>query len=68
MALANFLVIFVQNIFVKKKNWAKKSLFWQFLKYTIFSQKSDYLNRIPCGIPFLEMYTFIYFTLLVFKL
>ena len=52
--------------------WSKfsKSLFWWFLKNTIFSQKSDYLNRFLVKFPFLEMYmyTFIYLTLLVLKL
>ena len=51
-----FLVIFVQKYFfilVKKKGGgAKKSLFWQFLKNMIFSQKSDYLNRFLVKLPF----------------
>ena len=44
---------------LKKKIGAKKSLFWRFLKNTIFSQKSDYLDRFLNEIPFLEIYTFI---------
>ena len=38
------LVTFVQKYFflpLLKKIWAKKSLFWRFLKHTIFSQKCD---------------------------
>ena len=35
-----------------KKIWAKKSLFWRFLKNTTFSQKSDDLNRFLLKFPF----------------
>ena len=49
-----FLVIFVQKYFfiLVKKFWATKSLFWQFLKNTIFSQKSDYSNGFLMKFPF----------------
>ena len=50
-----FLVIFVENFFflpLLKKIWAKKLLFWQFLKNMIFSQKSDYLNWFLMKFPF----------------
>ena len=78
---AKFLVIFVQRYFYPclnkigtkkqktktKQNKTKKQTnkhtkrpFWQFLKNTISNQKS-------CEIPFLKMYIFVYFTLLVFK-
>ena len=52
-----FLVIFVKKyiyIFflpLLKKLGAKKSLFWQFFKNMIFSQKSDYLNRFLVNFP-----------------
>ena len=54
MALANFWVIFVQKDFLPllKKIWAKNSPFRRFLKNTIFSQKSDYLNRFFVKFPF----------------
>ena len=42
--------------------------FWQFLKNVVFSQTFDYLFRFFVKFPFQKMYTFIYFTLLVFKL
>ena len=64
MALVNFCPkLFVLPLL--KKNWAKKITFWRFLKNMIISQKSDYLNRFLVKFFFLEMYTFIYFTLLV---
>ena len=64
-----FLVI-VKKLFltlVGKKS-GQITLFWCFL--TAFStKKCDDLNRfLFCEIPFLKMYTFIYFTLFVFKL
>ena len=48
------LVIFVQKYFftLVKNFLAKKITFWRFLKNTIFSQKSDYLNRFPVKFPF----------------
>ena len=59
-----FLVIFVQDIFVlplvkkkKKKKMGQKSLFWRFLKNTIFNQKSDYLNRFLVKFLSRKMYT-----------
>ena len=50
-----FLVIFVQKYFftLVKKIWApQKITFWQFLKNTIFSHKSDNLNRFLVKFPF----------------
>ena len=37
---------------LKKKFGAKESFSWRFLKNTIFSQKSDYLNRFLVKFPF----------------
>ena len=53
-AFGKFLVIFVQKyIFftLVKKILGQKSLFWQFLKNKIFSQKPDYLNRFLVKFP-----------------
>ena len=49
-----FSVIFVHwNIFLPLlKKMGQKSLFWRFLKNTIFSQKSGYLNRFLVKSPF----------------
>ena len=51
-----FLVIFVPKYFFtlvkKKKKYGQKKSFWQFLKNTIFNQKSDYLNRFLMKFPF----------------
>ena len=68
MALANFWSFLSKNIFLPlfKKVWGKKSLFWRFLKNTIFSQKSDYLNRFLMKFPFQKCV--LLYTLLVFKL
>ena len=56
-------------VFYPFKKRAKKHFFWGFLKNTGFSQKRIWLfEYFPWEIPFLEMYTFICITLLVFKL
>ena len=71
MYLDGFGKFLSKNIFfftLVRKNLGQKSLFWWFLKNTIFSQKIWLIKYIPREIPFLEMYNFIYFTLLVFKL
>ena len=48
-----FLVIFgPKYFFYTYKNLGQKSLFWWFLKNTIFSQKSDYLNGFLVQFPF----------------
>ena len=51
-----------------QKRFGPKINFWRFLKKSIFSQKSDYLNRFPREVSFLKMSTFIYFTFLDFDL
>ena len=48
-----FLVILDHFFFtLVKKIWAKKSLFWQFLKDTILAKKSNYLDRFITKFPF----------------
>ena len=60
--------------FVKKKKitlvqkfWREKLIFGDFSKIEFLAKISDYL-KISCEISFLKINTFIYFTLLVFKL
>ena len=52
--IGKFLVIFVQKYFftLVKKNLGQKTNFWRFLKNTVFSQKSDDLNRFFVKISF----------------